>query len=171
MFPSGTPLFKRFFSGARFQLLVLSRVEVETFTADDPYLIISITDPEQPDAVLAESPFLRATLRMKFHDIAKPSRIAARFAANLTDIYMTEEDAKRILSFVGEHLAEVNLLVCHCEQGISRSAAIATALSRILQDEDEFFFQHYWANRYVYDLLLSKADILKAKTRTTNQWT
>ena len=171
MFPSATPLSERFFNGTRFQFLVLSRAEVETFAAETPYLVVSVTDPEQPEATLVESPFLRATLRMKFHDIAKPSRIAAQFATNSTDIYITEADAERILSFVGEHLAEVKLIVCHCEQGISRSAAIAAALSRILQNEDEFFFRHYWANRYVYDLLLSKADVLKAKTRTTNQWT
>ena len=171
MFSSGTPLSEQFFDGTRFQFLVLSRAAIETFTADTPYLVVSITDPEQPEATIPESPFLWATVRMKFHDIAKPSRIAVQFATNSSDVYMTEADAERILSFVGEHLAEVKLTVCHCEQGISRSAAIAAALSRILQDEDEFFFRHYWVNRYVYDLLLAKADVLKAKTRTTNQWT
>ena len=171
MFPSDTPLSERFFNGRRFQFLVLSRVAVETFTADIPYLVVSVTDPEEPEANISESPFLRATLRIKFHDIAKPSHIAAQFATNSTDVYATEADAERILSFVGEHLAEVKLIVFHCEQGISRSAAIAAALSRILQNEDEFFFQHYWVNRYLYDLLLSKADVLKTKTRTTNQWT
>ena len=171
MFSSGTPLSEQFFRGTRFQFLVLSRAVVETFTADIPYLIISITDPEQPEANISDSSRLRATLRMKFHDVAKPSRIAIQFASNSTDVYMTEADAERILSFVSEHLAEVKLIVCHCEQGISRSAAIAAALSRILQDEDEFFFRHYWVNRYVYDLLLAKADVLKTRTRTTNQWT
>ncbi len=171
MFLSATPLSERFFNGTRFEFLVLSRAEVETFAAETPYLVVSITDPEQPEAALVESPFLRATLRMKFHDIAKPSRIAEQFATNSTDVYATETDAEQILSFVGEHLAEVKLIVCHCEQGISRSAAVAAALSRTLQDEDEFFFRHYWVNRYVYDLLSSKADVLKTKTRTTNQWT
>lgn len=74
---------------------------------------------------------------------------------------MTEDDAEQILSFVGENLSEVKLIVCHCEQGISRSAAIVAALSRILQDEDEFFFHHYWVNRYVYDMLLTNAHILR----------
>ena len=171
MFSIETPLSEQFFNGARFQFLILSRSAVETFTAKTPYLVVSVTDPEQPDASISNSPFLRATLRMNFHDIAKPSRIAAQFATTLTDVYATEADAERILSFVGEHLAEVKLIVCHCEQGISRSAAIAAALSRILQAEDEFFFQHYWVNRYLYDLLLSKAEVLKTKTRTTNQWT
>jgi predicted protein tyrosine phosphatase len=169
MFSSGTPLYEQFFNGTRFQFLVLSRAVVETFTAETPYLVISITDPEQPEANILDSPFLRATLRMKFHDIAKPNRIASQFATNSIDVHATEADAEQILSFVCEHLAEVKLIVCHCEQGISRSAAIAAALSHILQDEDEFFFQHYWVNRYVYELLLAKTDILKTKTRTINQ--
>jgi predicted protein tyrosine phosphatase len=160
MFPSGTPLSERFFNGTRFQFLVLSRAEVESFTAELPYLVISITDPEQPEASIPESKFLLTTLRLKFHDIAKPNRIAEQFDTKSTDIYMTEADAKSILSFVGKHLSKVKLMVCHCEQGISRSAAIAAALSRILQDEDEFFFRHYWVNRYVYDLLLAKAEFL-----------
>ncbi len=171
MFSSDSPLSEQFFNGTRFQFLVLSRAAIETFTAEKPYLVISITDPEQPEANIPDSPFLRATLRMKFHDIAKPTRIAAQFASASTDVYATESDAERILSFISENLTEVKLIVCHCEQGISRSAAIAAALSRTLQNEDEFFFQHYWVNRYVYDLLLAKADILKTKTRTTNQWT
>lgn len=161
MFPRDTPLSERYFNGAQIHFLVLSRVEIETFEADIPYLVISVTDPDQPEAVTAESSFLRATLRLKFHDIGKPSRIAAQFATNVTDIYMPEADAERILSFVGEHLAKVKLIVCHCEQGISCSAAVAATLSRILQSEDEFFFRYYWVNRWVYDLLLAKADILR----------
>jgi predicted protein tyrosine phosphatase len=161
MFSSDTPLSEQFYNGSNFQFLVLNRAVVETFIAEVPYLVISITDPEQPEAKILESPFLQAILRMKFHDVVKPNRIAEQFINNSTDIYMTDDNAKQILFFVGEHLIKVKLIVCHCEQGISRSAAIAAALSRILQNEDEFFFNHYWVNRYVYDLLTANANILR----------
>lgn len=156
MFATGTPLSERYFTGTRFQFLVLSRAEVESFTAETPYLVVSITDPEKSEALIPFSPFLRAILRMKFHDVAKPSRIAAQFANDSPDIYMTEADAERILNFIGEYLSEVKLIVCHCEQGISRSAALAAALSRILQDEDDFFFRHYWVNRYVSLIIIQQ---------------
>ena len=161
MFQDNLPLSEKIFHGTRFQFLVLSRAEIKCFTAELPYLVISVTDPEQPAAKIAESPYLRGILRLKFHDIGKPSRIAEQFAANTTDISMSEKDACEILSFVAEHLSGVKLIVCHCEQGVSRSAATAAALSRILQNEDDFFLQNYWPNRWVYDLLLTKANLLQ----------
>jgi hypothetical protein len=30
-------------------------------------------------------------------------------------------------------------------------------LSRILQGEDEYFFKHFWPNRWVYNLLLGQS--------------
>ena len=164
MFSSETFLAERIFAGSNYKFLVLSRTDIKTFVSELPYLIISITDPETPDAEIAESPNLKAILRMKFHDVGKPSRrFGIEFDSLITDISMTKEDAQKILSFVNKKLTEVELIVCHCEQGISRSAAIAAALSRILQNEDEFFFQHYWVNRWVYDLLLENSENLEPK--------
>lgn len=163
MFQNNLPLSEKIFHGTRFDFLVLSRAEIKSFTAETSYLIISVTDPEQPAAEIAESTFLQATLRLKFHDIGKPSRIAEQFTNHSTDILMSEKDAKEILSFVSEHLTKVKLIVCHCEQGVSRSAAIAAALSRILQNEDDFFLRNYWANRWVYDLLLANAGVLQSR--------
>lgn len=113
MFSSDTQLSEQFYNGSHFQFLVLSRAVVETFTAEIAYLIISVTDPEQPEARISESPFLQAILRVKFHDIGKPNRIAEQFINNSTDIYMTDDDAEQILSFVSEHISKVKLIVCH----------------------------------------------------------
>ncbi|MCU0238266.1 MAG: hypothetical protein MUC29_02410 [Pyrinomonadaceae bacterium] len=55
-------------------------------------------------------------------------------------------------------MGKVELIVCQCEQGMSRSAGIAAALSKILQDEDEYFLKNYWSNRWVYDLLIETAN-------------
>jgi predicted protein tyrosine phosphatase len=70
---------------------------------------------------------------------------------------MNSEQAKQILEFVKKNLSKVELIVCQCEQGMSRSPAIAAALSRILQNEDEYFLKNFWANRWVYDLLIETA--------------
>ncbi|MDQ4122971.1 MAG: hypothetical protein M3209_16155 [Acidobacteriota bacterium] len=161
MFQRDLSLTERIFQGTQVQFLVLSRVDIQSFTAEIPYLVISVTDPDKPEAEIAEAPFLYAVLRMKFHDVGKPARqFESDVISTACDVSMTEADARQILSFVGEHLAKIKLIVCHCEQGVSRSAAIAAALSRILQKEDEFFFNHYWVNRWVYNLLLENSDAL-----------
>ena len=67
---------------------------------------------------------------------------------------MTEEDARTILSFIGGHLDAVEVIVCQCEAGLSRSAGIAAALSRILQNDDRYFFQRFAPNDWVYRTLL-----------------
>jgi predicted protein tyrosine phosphatase len=112
-----------------------------------------VTNPEKEDAEIAESSFKRAVLRLKFHDIA-----GNKFFKNEnTEVAIDEEQAQSILSFVREHLAEIELVVCQCEEGVSRSAAIAAALSKILNGQDDFFFNNYWVNRWVYKLLLKNA--------------
>lgn len=162
MFLHDLPLKERIFQGTRVQFLVLNREDMKTFVAEVPYLVISVTDPEKHAAEIAESSLLQATLRMKFHDVGKPLRsIETDIISAATDVSMTDKDAQQILSFVGENLNKIRLIVCHCEQGVSRSAAIAAALSKVLQDEDEFFFKNYWVNRWVYDLLLANTDLLK----------
>ncbi|HRH42136.1 MAG TPA: hypothetical protein PKY82_10860 [Pyrinomonadaceae bacterium] len=148
------PINERIFHGKRFQFLALSREEIKHFTSESPYLIIYVTDPNYSDAEIAESPNLIDIIRLKFDDVGKPSKFQFE---ETTDISMSETQAKQILEFVKKYLSEVKLIVCQCEQGMSRSPAMAGALSRILQNEDEYFLQNYWANRWVYDLLIESA--------------
>lgn len=145
------PINERIFHGKRFQFLALSREEIKQFTSELPYLIISVTDPNNSDAEIAESPNLLDIIRLKFDDIGKPNKFQFE---KTPDILMSEAQAKQVLEFVKKYLSEVKLIVCQCEQGMSRSPAMAGALSRILQNEDEYFLQNYWANRWVYDLLI-----------------
>ena len=152
------PINERIFQGLKYKFLVTGREDIKTFISETPYIIISITDPENQDAEIPESESLIDTLRLKFHDIGRPSR----FEALSSDISMTSEQAEQIWTFVEKNLSNVKLIVCQCEQGVSRSAAIAAALSRILQNEDEYFFKYYWSNRWVYDLLIqTKQEIQK----------
>jgi hypothetical protein len=45
------------------------------------------------------------------------------------------------------------MLICHCEAGVSRSAAIAAAGSKYFNGDDSFFFEHYYPNEYVYNMM------------------
>lgn len=152
MFSDRIPPLERIYEGPRLKFLVLGRAEVATVTPDVSYIVASITDPEQPEAVIAESPLRRDVLRLKFHDMGDYGQPLH------DDIVMTAQDAETLLAFVQKHLADVELIVCQCEAGVSRSAGLAAALSRLLQDEDEFFYRHYWPNRWVYRTVLDAAE-------------
>ena len=151
MFSRFAPPSERIYQGNRINFLILNRFDVETTLLDVPYVIVSVTDPERPEATIADSPNRRAVLRLKFHDKGSRHQISRE------KLVMSQEDAQAILAFVQEHLDKVKLIVCQCEAGISRSAAIAAALSRILQEEDHFFFANYAPNDWIYQTLLEAA--------------
>jgi len=140
-------LAERTYEGKRLRFTVLSRSMVERFVVQEPHVVISITDPENPDARLAESDQRIAVIRLQFHDIGdygQPLR---------NRIVMSDEDAEKILDFCCKY-QHVSRIVCQCEAGMSRSAGIAAALSKIFQDEDRFFFANFAPNRWVYRTIL-----------------
>ena len=149
---SHLPFAERIYRGSVVDFLVLGRHDIETVVPAVPYLVVSVTDPDRTEAVLAESPYQKAVLRLRFHDKSGPR------AALSGKVAMTPAVAREILVFVREHLPEAALIVCQCEAGISRSAAIAAALSCILQGEDSFFFAHYAPNNWIYQTLLKASE-------------
>ena len=89
-----------------------------------PYLVISVSDPDKPEPEIADSPHLRGVLRLQFHDVGQPRKFQVT-----SDVAMKPEQARQILSFVREHSPEVELIICQCEEGVSRSVGLAAALS------------------------------------------
>ena len=141
------PPLERIHRGPVLNLLVLGRADIQTVMPEVPYSVISITDPNSPDAVLADSPLRHDVLRLKFHDIGDGTPFGDYTA-------MTDAEAQTIISFAAEQSSHIELLVCQCEAGASRSAGIAAALSRLMQNEDAYFFRNYTPNLRVYDALL-----------------
>jgi len=115
---------------------------------DSKVIAISVTDPKSKPVDL---PLLDLdVLRLQFHDLDQtyPSH-----AIILFDICM----AHQIKDFVENYSGRDNLIVIiHCEAGISRSAAVAGALSKHFIGSDEKFFKTpYYPNRFVYRILLN----------------
>lgn len=81
-----------------------------------PHRIISITEGEHRAAFPIEH---KAVLRLSFHDVD----------GYLGDQYtqFSAHDANRILDFIG-NVEEDEVLIVHCQAGISRSAAVAKFL-------------------------------------------
>ena len=62
--------------------------------------------------------------------------------------------ATAILDFVAEWWDRIDVLLVHCELGLSRSPAVAAALSRIYYQDDGPWFEQEFPNALVYELLL-----------------
>ena len=132
------------------QLMVLSREAVEAYAPvpGQKTVCISIVDPTAPLANLQMG--YAACLRFKFHDL-DPRDVPE---GTMTDVgmveFMNEDAARTIVEFAVEH-ADADVLVIHCEAGISRSRSVAEALFDA--------FGRRAPNQYVYRLIL---DVFRA---------
>ena len=118
------------------------------------YALISITDPDKPHIQVRKSSALRAMLELRFHDAEPTGSFKLPPDINL----MTEGDAKQIAEFVLQHRGHINALVVHCEQGMSRSPAVGTAVAQALGLDTTFYERDYQPNAYVRSLLLDAFD-------------
>lgn len=141
-------------------LQVLNRTLAESVGHTSPHAVISITDPTAPDCDLQGDAKNRVdVLRLKFHDVD---------AEGTNCLCMTQEQADRIAGFVAEMAGSrsVRLFVIHCEAGYSRSAGVAAAISRALNDVDAPFFDYFQPNFLVYTRVLDAFDRLKSDDDT-----
>lgn len=90
-----------------------------------PYVLISIRDHDRRPVRIRRHRLCRAVLQLAFHDAER----VAGFTPNRSVTYMTEADARSIWQFVREHTGSYDAIVVHCEQGMSRSPAVAAALA------------------------------------------
>ena len=71
---------------------------------------------------------------------------------------MTPAHADQIRDFVRKHEHDVDLIVVHCHSGVSRSPAVAAAVSDALHLDARAFWQLYTPNRYVYHTVADAFD-------------
>ena len=150
---------REIFEGQEMSFLVLGRAEVATFKPSVPYIVISFTDPTYEDncdrvhphkpAEIAESEHRVAVLRQSFFDVS---------SWNTPWPAMTVQQAEKVAKFVAEHLDKIQLIIVHCEAGISRSSGCAAALSHWLQKQDDFFYKHYLPNSHVRRYVLEACE-------------
>jgi len=130
------------------KLIVTNRYQIENINnnVDVPHIIISIGAVGQEDAKVRKNKYTNDVLFLKFDDTATKGHLKA----------FTEKHADKIQKFVKKNLHMANAVICHCEAGISRSAAVAAALSKYYNGNDSFFFEQYIPNGLVYSTLLAK---------------
>lgn len=134
--------------GDRQLIKVLDRETVERgFVMREPYILISIRDPDKRPVRFRRSPMCVAVLELAFHD-AEPM---AGFKPSRPLTYITDQDAKAIWRFVREHDGTYRAIVVHCEQGMSRSPAVAAGLAEGRGLDAGYFWENYQPNEFIYE--------------------
>jgi len=142
------------------KIIVTSRFEIENTKYDSPHIVISITDDEKYFPDIAEKNCI-GILKIAVWDTedGENFRSIHNFTASEIpkDKIFNKVHAKKILEFVFKHLNDVSSIVCQCDMGLSRSAATAAALSKILNGNDEEFWRPpYIPNKLIYETTLDE---------------
>jgi len=127
------------------QIAVVSREVIEDINCSEKdFVLISAKDKSMPN-VEVKSKHMKDALFLCFDDIDGPYK---------NYIHMSDEHAKLIVDFVIKY-KEYPFIVCQCEAGVSRSSAMAGAISRFLtgKDEDIMKYKFFYPNKYVYKKL------------------
>lgn len=135
------------------KLYAIPRKLAENTVFDDKTAVISITAPGYPGANIKGT---KNVLRLSFHDVWPMNLPKQHVKKIYGDIKLfSEKEAENIFRFVLKH-RELDKIVVHCEQGYSRSSAVAAALCEFFKDCEfqEFFDEkHYRPNMLVYSVL------------------
>jgi predicted protein tyrosine phosphatase len=129
-------------SPARKHFEVRSARNAEFFWSERPWAAISITSGHE-HPVLSEANRV-GLLRLVFDDITQPDAPQS----------FTSALAAEILDFVANVWDRAEAFLIHCDVGLSRSPAVAAALSRIYYGDDGPWFELDFPNRLVYDVLM-----------------
>ena len=121
---------------------VRSARNAEFFRSDRSWAAISITSGRE-HPVLSEANRV-GLLRLVFDDITQPG----------TPQSFTPALAAEILNFVASVWDKAEMLLIHCDVGLSRSPAVAAALSRIYYGDDGQWLALDFPNHLVYKLLV-----------------
>lgn len=127
--------------------------EIVKLKPEEPHLLIRAVSPKFRDADARFRPppndLCVATLAVEFDDVDWPTA---------EHKIIGEPEAQQIVDLVKSHCSEVSLIVCVCAMGRNRSAAIAAALSEVLNGESQIFFKQFRPTELAYRTILSVAN-------------
>lgn len=133
------------------KIIVTDRESIESgIVVLSSYIVVSIHDPDKRKAAVRKQSGLRDLLHVAFHDAEPVASMSLPVGVKL----MTADDAAAIWKFADAHRHTVGAVVVHCEQGMSRSPAVAAAIAKAWALEEAPFWRRHQPNRYVYDLML-----------------
>ena len=146
--------------------LIKSRSNIERL-AEKPFskgtMLISITDiDDQPVSLMNEPEYL---IRVSFNDVdndviqdeigRKPTE-EERISIEKKYGMISDEQAREIGRFYYNHKDKITTLICQCEHGQSRSAAVAAAIMEFRNRRGIEIFSHdnFYPNKVVFRKIL-----------------
>ena len=111
------------------KIIVKSKEGLEQFKSDEPYILVEFVATKTEPADVQDDPHRLSHLILVVDDIDKPVE-----GLNL----FNKEDAAYIVDTIANLKESVNMVVCKCDAGRSRSAGAAAALDRFFNNDDRF---------------------------------
>lgn len=129
---------------------------ISNFPFPSETAVISINDAGSPAVKMKKLP--QYLLRLTFNDIDPDEIIIEGDVADQIRKYglFTEIHASKIAEFYHSYRSFVKLLICQCEFGQSRSAAVAAAIREYASGTgiDIFADRRYYPNKHVFHMTL-----------------
>ena len=147
------------------KIAIKSRAEIEDFAFPTKSALISITDYDYDFAELRSQPDY--ILQLVFDDIdsdvfvdelGRTPTDAERKHIELKYHMMTDEQAQQITDFYNKVSDTVDILICQCEHGQSRSAAVAAAIMEYAYGNgiEVFADERYYPNKTIFNKVLKQ---------------
>ncbi len=141
------------------EFLVLSRDKIRDYITTKRHILIQIYCHNDYPEPIKDLSSRVDTLQLQFDDWNNSQRTKLegiyKNSQKLSEmIFFNDNHAKDIIQFVKKYLDKIELVVVQCDAGISRSAAVAAALSKCINDTDEYFFKNYLPNSLVYSIIM-----------------
>ena len=151
------------------KIKITSRKNIEDFCQNpmqQQTALISITDYNSSFASLKNQPHY--LLQLAFDDVPVGDGFIEEEGRKLTDLEIAELEARyhsitteqieQIVNFYNEVKEKVDLLICQCEHGQSRSAAIAAAIMEYENKSgiDIFANDWYYPNKSLFRMVLKQ---------------
>jgi predicted protein tyrosine phosphatase len=124
---------------------IMSRLEAhQACNQEDgpPTAIISIANVGDAPNNFNNAPWLKRQLHLYFDDVVD--------ADNEANFMISEDQAKLIVDFVKSLSSEILMLIVHCVQGVSRSAAVAQAINEYIPVQNILSTKQLFPNQTVY---------------------
>ena len=133
---------------------VLNEYAAMDYKEDLSHIIISICSPHAKPIKLPENKNRKGYLFLNFHDLDHLPE-ADKICLGIGKPYqlLTEFQASLIWTLVDEH-KDIEMIICNCEAGISRSAGVIAGIKAGLDLDESDIFKDYLPNTWVYRKVL-----------------